>query len=99
MAGDGNIQNSYANLRKQVIQKKELGERAEALSNKKNQLLNSIMADGKVTKEEAQALGLTKEYDVSTQEGKDAFLLAYKKVEMLKAFLDKPVDTEPPQFF
>ena len=41
--------------------------------------LNSIMKDGKVTLEEAQSVGLNENYDVSTEDGKNAFLEAYKK--------------------
>ena len=79
-------------------EKKDLWARIQDNQVKKEQLLNSIMADGKVTLKEAQMLGLAQEYDVSTQEGKDAFLLAYERVEELKVRLNNTVDNKPPQF-
>lgn len=71
------------------------------LSNKMGRIaegmkLNSIMKDGEVTLEEAQSVGLNENYDVSTEDGKKAFLDAYKNMKDKKENLieEQKLNTE-----
>ena len=71
------------------------------LSNKMGRIaegmkLNSIMEDGEVTLDEAQSVGLNENYDVSTEDGKKAFLDAYKNMKDKKENLieEQKLNTE-----
>lgn len=51
--------------------------------------LNSIMEDGEVTLKEAQSVGLNEHYEVSTEDGKKAFLEAYKNMKDKKNLIEE----------
>lgn len=76
--------NKYKELSNQI------GQIAEGMK------LNSIMKDGKVTLEEAQSIGLNENYDVSTEDGKKAFIEAYKNMKDKKENLieEQKLNTE-----
>ena len=47
------------------------------------------MEDGKVTLKEAQSIGLNENYEVSTEDGKKAFLEAYKNMKDKKNLIEE----------
>ena len=98
MAGDGIIKKVYTATKAHIEEKNNLNSKVKDTNEKRQKSLNSIMSDGKVTYKEALVLGLNQEYDVSTQEGKETFLLAYEKVEERKLALNQPIDANPPKF-
>lgn len=79
--------NDSTRIRKVIEIKQEMSQKVRDIAERVK--INSIIHDGKVTLEEAQSLGLNKEYDVSTEEGLDEFRTAYETLKEAKRLLEE----------
>lgn len=82
---DGTMNKTHQKMQKLIQDKKEL------------HTIKTIIADGKVTADEAKLVGLNGEYDVSTEEGLEKFYENIRRIKELKG-LQNEIKESPPKF-